>query len=99
PQSVTATATSDPGLTATAQVTVTPGAATKFDVTGPAGTVVAGSPIPVDVTARDAFGNVATAYGGTVRFTSTDPQAVLPPGGQLAAGVGRFSVTLRTAGS
>ena len=30
------------------------------------------------VTAVDAYGNVATGYTGTVHFTSSDGQAVLP---------------------
>ena len=30
------------------------------------------------LTAKDAFGNTATGYNGTVHFTSTDGQAVLP---------------------
>jgi hypothetical protein len=47
---------------------------------------VAGFPSPTQagdadtftVTALDAAGNVATGYTGTVHFTSTDPQAILP---------------------
>ena len=38
------------------------------------------------VTARDPFGNVATSDNGTVHFTSSDPQAVLPADGALATG-------------
>ena len=56
----------------------------------------------VTVTAQDAFGNVATGYTGTVHFTSSDAQAVLPAnytftGGD--AGTHVFSVTLKTAGT
>ena len=32
-----------------------------------------------DVTAYDAYGNVATGYTGTVALTSSDPQAILVP--------------------
>ncbi len=57
----------------------------------------AGAAHNVTVTAYDAFGNTATGYTGTVHFTSSDIQAVLPAnytftGGD--AGVHVFSVTL-----
>jgi hypothetical protein len=51
------------------------------------------------VTAQDAFNNTATAYGGTVHFTSSDGQAVLPANTTLSSGTGSFSATLKTAGS
>jgi hypothetical protein len=50
----------------------------------------------------DAFGNTATGYTGTVHFTSSDPQAVLPANYTFSAandGVHTFSATLKTAGS
>ena len=83
-------------------VTFTPGPATTFTVSGPA-TANAGSAGSYTVTAKDAFGNTATGYLGTVHFTSTDPQAVLPAnytftGGD--AGVHTFpAITLKTAGT
>jgi hypothetical protein len=48
--------------------------------------VVAGFPSPTTagvagsftVTAQDAYGNTATGYTGTVHFTSSDAQALLP---------------------
>ena len=56
-----------------------------------------------DVTAYDAYGNVATGYTGTVSLTSSDPQAVLVPSSYtfVAADAGEhtFSVTLETAGT
>jgi hypothetical protein len=63
--------------------------------------VVAGSSRQVEVAALDAFGNLATDYTGTVRFTSTDAAAVLPPDTTYSAvdgGRGSFTVALRTAG-
>src|SRR5205823_375522 len=54
------------------------------------------------VTARDAFGNTATGYAGTVHFTSSDPQAVLPANYTFAAadaGVHTLSATLKTTGT
>jgi hypothetical protein len=62
---------------------------------------VAGAPHTVTATVRDAFGNLATGYRGTIGFTSTDGIATLP--GNYAftvgdAGVHNFSVTLKTSG-
>jgi hypothetical protein len=56
----------------------------------------------ISATARDAFGNVAKTYTGTVHFTSTDAQAVLPADYTFVSGdngVHSFSVTLKTAGT
>jgi len=52
----------------------------------------------VTVTAKDAYGNVATGYLGTVHFTSTDANAVLPANYKFTAanaGTHTFSVTSR----
>jgi RHS repeat-associated protein len=60
----------------------------------------AGTPGSITVTALDSFGNIATGYLGTVGFTSSDPQAVLPaPTAFTAADAGTrpFVVTLKTA--
>src|SRR5208282_4109316 len=51
------------------------------------------------VTAEDQYGNTATGYAGTVHFTSSDGQAVLPNNAALTDGVGTFDVTLKTAGT
>ncbi len=51
------------------------------------------------MTALDASGSTATGYTGTVHFTSSDGQAVLPANATLTNGVGTFSVTLETAGN
>jgi hypothetical protein len=54
------------------------------------------------VTARDAFGNLCSAYTGTVTFSSSDAQACLPASNTFTAadaGVHTFTATLRTAGS
>ena len=65
--------------------------------------VIAGAVGSVTVTARDAFGNLATGYRGVVHFTSSDGQAGLPVNYQFVAGdngVHVFSgVTLKTVGS
>ena len=51
------------------------------------------------MTARDAFGNLATGYTGTVSFASTDAQADLPGSYTFTAadaGTHTFSATLKT---
>ena len=56
----------------------------------------------ITVKARDAYGNTATGYHGTVHFTSTDSHAVLPANHTFTAadnGTHTFSVTLKTAGA
>ncbi len=59
-------------------VTVHSGPATRFVVSGLPAPSETGAPVGVSVTAADAFGNVATAYTGTVHFTSSDAAASLP---------------------
>ena len=50
------------------------------------------------VTALDPFGNTVTSFVGTVSFTSSDPQALLPLNATLTGGTGIFSATLKTPG-
>lgn len=82
-------------------IVVSPGAAASFVVSGfPATT--AGVSQTGTITAKDAFGNLATGYTGTVTFSSSDVQAGLPPSYTFTAadaGVHTFSATLKTAGS
>jgi hypothetical protein len=66
--------------------------------------VVAGTPMDVKVTARDARGSVATGYRGTVTFSSTDPRGPALPGAyrftSADKGVHTFTgVTLHASGS
>jgi len=72
--------------------------ATHFSVTAQ-GNATAGSAFKITVTALDASGAVVATYAGTVHFTSTDGQAVLPANSTLANGAGTFSVTLMTPGT
>ena len=51
------------------------------------------------VAALDVNNNTAAGYSGTVTFTSSDSQAVLPANSTLTNGTGTFTVTLKTAGS
>ena len=96
----TLTATSA-GLTAATtifSVTSAAGGATHFVVSAPS-SAAAGASFSISVTAKDQYGNTVTSYSGTIHFTSTDGQAVLPANSGLTNGVGSFSVTLKTAGS
>jgi len=77
------------------------GQATHFLMTAP-GTAVAGTTFSVTVTAQDATNSTVPGYTGTVHFTSTDGQAILPADYTFVAGdngVHTFSVTLGTLGN
>ena len=82
-----------------ASLTVNPGSATYFVVSGFINPTVAGTANIVTVTAYDAYGDVATGYSGAVAITSSDSQAGLPTNSILTNGVGSFSITLVTAGT
>jgi hypothetical protein len=88
-----------------ARVTVTPATANSFRITGFPSPTTAGVEGTFTVTARDPFGNIDTAYRGTVTFSSTDRQAVLPADYFFTTGSGgdngahTFRGTLLTAGS
>ena len=74
-------------------------AATHFSVTAPA-TASGGSNFDITVTALDAANNLATGYSGTVYFSSSDAQALLPNSvsAKLVEGTGTFTVALESAG-
>jgi N-acetylneuraminic acid mutarotase len=78
-------------------IAVSPGAVSFFNVLAPTAATT-GTPIPITVTAMDAYGNVATGYAGHVHFSSTDGGASLPGDAILTSGTGIFNVTLNTAG-
>ena len=94
-------ATSSTNLTAatSAAFTIIPAAASKFSVSGIPPSVIAGIAETFTVTAQDAFGNVATGYSGTIRFSSSDSEATLPANATLIDGVGTFSARFNTAGT
>ena len=103
PQSITATDSANGSITATnSALTVYAAAASKFVLSGlPVGSVIAGTPFQFTVTALDAYNNLATTYGGTVHFTSSDtkPLTSLLADTTLTGGVGTFSATLTKAGA
>src|SRR5204863_3728849 len=55
-----------------------PAQAPRFVLSGFPSSTTAGAAHTFTVTGTDASGNVLTGYAGTVHFTSSDPQAVLP---------------------
>jgi hypothetical protein len=95
----TITVTDDAGLTDSISVVVTP---VSFLVNGFPSPTTSGDEHSFTVMARDFFGNTATGYVGTVHFTSTDLQAVLPADYTFTAadaGMHTFTATLKTAGT
>jgi len=67
-----------------------------------AGSAVAGNPLSITVSAFAANATADVSYSGTVHFTSTDPQAVLPADYSFVPsdnGTHVFSLTLKTSGS
>ena len=102
-QSITAADTTTAGLTATdGNITVNPAAASTMNVSGFPSTITAGAAGNFTVTLRDQYGNIATGYTGTVRFTSSDAKAVLPANYTFTAadaGQRTFSATLKKAGT
>ncbi|PYU26882.1 MAG: hypothetical protein DMG30_01035 [Acidobacteria bacterium] len=98
-QTITATDTGSATITGPSNaITVSAATATHFAVSAPA-TATAGTAFNFTVTAKDAFNNTVTGYAGTVHFTSTDSQPVLPANTTLTSGTGTFPATLKTRGS
>ena len=65
-------------LSGVATTYVSPAAASKLSVANVPSPETSGSTQSFTVTAVDPYSNVATGYVGTVRFSSSDAQAVLP---------------------
>jgi hypothetical protein len=90
------------GRESTLELAVEPADAARLELVADSTTSVAGAPVGLVLTVRDAFDNVATGYQGTVRFTATDSGATLPADYTFTAadlGVRRFQATLVTAGN
>src|SRR5205085_2592950 len=74
----------------------------SFQVGGFPSPTTAGQAQTITVTALDEGGNPLPSYTGTVHFSSTDAQALLPADYTFTAadhGVHTFSATLKTAGT
>ncbi len=101
-QSIIATDTATGTIAGAQSVTVQPNVASILRVAGFPTSIQAGVAGNFTVTALDEFGNTATSYQGTIHFTSSDSQAVLPGNYTFTAadnGVHTFSATLKSAGS
>src|SRR5262249_8143378 len=82
-------------------IQVSAAAASSLVVSGCQSPTTAGESHSFTVTAKDGFGNTATGYRGTVHFSSSDVQAVVPPDYPFIAadqGTHIFSATLATVG-
>lgn len=101
-QSLKANDTANNSVGGTQTISVQAAAASSVRLSGFPSPVKAGVSGKFTVTAQDAYGNVATSYRGTVRFSSSDSRAVLPSKYTFSSGdkgVRTFSATLKTAGS
>jgi hypothetical protein len=104
-QFITATDTNDNSLVGgETGITVAPAAAVALVFGNVPSGLTAGSTFNLWLTAKDAYGNTATGYTGTVHFTSSDPRAVLPAdftftSGNAGNAFWGLSVALKTAGT
>jgi hypothetical protein len=101
-QTVTATDTVFSSISGSSAVTVSPAAASTMTVVGFPSPTTAGVAHNFTVTLKDAYGNIASGYTGTVHFKSSDRKASLPANYTFTAadaGVHTFSATLKTAGT
>jgi hypothetical protein len=103
PGTYTLAAAASPGGTSPASDPFTVYKATHFQVkvTSPVVKPTAGDTVTVTVTALDALNRPDPTYRGTIHFTSTDLQAVLPADYTFTAadnGQHSFDVTLKTSG-
>ncbi len=80
------------------QINIIVGPPAHFNLAPSPTSITAGNSVNVTVTAQDLGANTTPTYSGTVHFTSSDPQAVLPADSTLTNGVGTVPVTLKTAG-
>ena len=73
--------------------------ATHFSVTSATSGPSDGTAFMFTVTALGASGQTATSYSGTVHFSSTDGQAMLPAATTMTTVTATFSATLKTTGN
>lgn len=86
-QTLAATDTSLSSLTGSASLVVLAAAPASYQISNLPAAPKAGVATSFDVTALDAYGNVATGYAGTGKVTSSDLAALLPPNRSFAAGL------------
>jgi hypothetical protein len=102
-QTVTATDTVTATITGKTSIKVSAAAVDHLKVAAPSSST-AGTAFSITVTAQDVYNNTVTTYTGTIHFTSSDSQAILPVDYTFIStdkGVHTFSngVTLKTAGT
>jgi hypothetical protein len=68
----------DPSISGSISILIEASAAASFSVSAPSSSS-AGENSWITVTAKDQYNNIAVLYAGTISFSSTDSQAVLPP--------------------
>src|SRR5487761_1618989 len=101
-QTVTTADTNTSSIAGGATVAVNAAAASTMIVTGFPSPIPAGAAGSFTVTLKDAYGNVATGYTGTVHLASSDAKAALPANYTFSsgdAGQHTFIATLKTAGT
>src|SRR6202035_5187267 len=102
-QSITATDTVTSTISGSQSgITVNPAATSTLVVGDFTNPTTAGDAHNVTVRAEDAYGNTTPAYSGTVHFTSSDGQAVLPANYSFVGadnGVHSVSATQQTPGA
>jgi hypothetical protein len=100
-QAVTISALSDASVTTTQTgIHVSPAAVSRISVTPVVGTV-AGTTQNIVISARDAYGNIATGYTGALAFSTSDTQATIPATYTFTAadaGTHTFPITFKSAG-
>ncbi len=101
-QTVTVTEIGGTGLTGNTIVNVGPAAPAGFNVQAPS-PVTAGTPFNLTASVRDNFGNPVPSFTGSVRITSSDPQAATLVNSYTYTtadnGSHLFNATLLTAGN
>jgi trimeric autotransporter adhesin len=100
-QTLSVTDTASPTLSSQAQISLIVVVPASFELFA-SPTATAGVAQSYVLLALDALGNVLTGYTGTVHFTSSDVQAVLPADATFTAadrGILNFTATLKTAGT
>ena len=101
PQTVTVTDTTSAGVQAAAGVPVVASTGARFVINsiGTGTGINVGAATTLDVTAYDAYWNVATSYAGSMIVTTDDPAAVLPASPVFVNGnVSGVRITFNTAG-
>jgi hypothetical protein len=100
-QTLTVQDTTDSSITGSATITVLASAATGLHLVAAPPTAIAGTAFNVTITAVDPYGNVDTAYAGTVTLTSSDryPQPIVYAFSASDSGTHTFTTSLDTAGA